>query len=139
MPSIFKQIKRAAQRATGKANKRLIYWQDKLETARGSYEPDIQLMQERDELFNGTRVIDSNVNSKATVTKQANVVRNIIFELLETQVNSTIPSPKVDTAFQNKEQLASVIEESIKSDINRMDFEEMNDIQERTVLIQAIS
>jgi Ca2+-transporting ATPase len=106
-----------AQKATGKSNKRLAKWQDKLETARGSYNSDIELMQERDELFNGTRLIDSNVNSKATVTKQANVVRNIIFELLETQVNSSIPSPKVDTAFQNKEQLASVIEESIKSDI----------------------
>lgn len=112
-------------------------WQERLKKARAEYQEQLELFDQREQLYQGARSLDRNVNLDKNPTKLANNVRNIAFELIETQVDSNIPLPKVNTAFQNAEEKAQLIEESLKSDMERLPFTTMNDMQERTCPIQG--
>ena len=64
-------------------------------------------------------------------------MRNVVFENIESQVSSSIPSPKVTPRRQEDEALASKIEHFLRNELDRLPFETMNDQAERTVPIQG--
>lgn len=70
-------------------------------------------------------------------SEQATVVRNITYELIETQISSDVPVPKVDVPCYSErgEQNALNIERLCSSLRNRLPFEEMNDRDERYTYI----
>lgn len=94
-------------------------------------------MEKREALYRGDRKIEANVNSGKTPRKQASYVRNIVAELIEAQVDSNIPQPKVTPRNPDDEGRAKLIEDFLRNELDRMPFERLNDMQERTAPIQG--
>lgn len=94
-------------------------------------------MDRYDAYYNGTRTVSANPNTQQAVTKLSTNVRNIIYELIESQIDSTIPMPKVHAIHEEDEGLAKKIEAILLQQIERQRLNEMNDLQERTVPIQG--
>ena len=69
--------------------------------------------------------------------RDASVVRNITYELIESQITGYIPSVKVDTRMVNDKFLRNTeaIERLIEVTLDKVGIEEMNDIDERYTYI----
>ena len=80
--------------------------------------------------YKGSTEIDG--SDEAAIT-----VRNITYEIVESQVSSDIPSPKADaTSYSEKRgRNATSIERLCRSVRDRLPFDEMNDIDERYTYI----
>jgi hypothetical protein len=113
-------------------------WQDKYAIARSKFAAELDQMSDRDNIYLGRRDIDANPNNNTTVTKKTPSVRNISFELIESQVESDIPQPKV-TAREDRPDQAKIVEDVLRGEIARLPFEAQNDEQERTCPIQGSS
>lgn len=70
-------------------------------------------------------------------TERASVVRNITYEVIESEINADIPVPKVDTSCYStlREQNARAIERLSSALRSRLPFEELNDRDERYTYI----
>lgn len=121
----------------GAAQRRLREWQEKLTRAMQHCAAELSEMDLREALYAGTREIRT--AQGATAHKRASHTRNIIFELVESQVDSTVPIPKVEATCPHCEALARSAEQSLRADVERLPFVRMNDEQERTVPIQGAS
>ena len=69
--------------------------------------------------------------------ESATIVRNITYELIESQISADVPVPKVDTPCYNEKrgENALTIEHLCSSIRDRLPFEEMNDRDERYTYI----
>ncbi|MFB7817414.1 hypothetical protein ACFC0X_24995 [Paenibacillus chitinolyticus] len=120
-----------------KNSERLQKWKKKFETAKASH--NVDLMDEREYLYLGNRMVDKNINSKDLPTKHANNVYNIVFEFIETQVNTQIPQPSVKSMRQEFAEQARMIEDSVTNTLKRIDIEDINDANERITPVQGYS
>ena len=120
-----------------KENAKINHWQEKLDNARLAYAGELNKMQELYSLYQGDRHVQGNPNSNRTPKKLANNVWNIVYELIESQVDSSIPVPKVTPLHSGDEELAKIIEKILISEIKRIRFTKMNDYQERTTPIRG--
>lgn len=70
-------------------------------------------------------------------SERASVVRNITYEVIESEINADIPVPKVDTSCYSSErdQNARAIERLSSALRSRLPFEELNDRDERYTYI----
>lgn len=118
-------------------NHKLNDWQDKLATALTHVNMDIR--DEREMLYLGTKEIDKNVNSNKNPTKKANNVVNLVLEFIETNVDATIPQPSVRTKLSGWEQEAMMIEDSATADITELGITHINDVNERITPVQGYS
>ncbi len=103
---------------------------------------DIVSMDEREKLFLGTHEVDPDVNDNRTLPNgrnKANNVINVIYEIIESQIDTTIPSPGVVSKRKGKEELQTIIENSIKNDLLESDIYRINDENERTTPVQGFS
>ena len=116
---------------------RLQVWKDRLGKSDTAYGEESARMDAREHLYKGKRDLKDMVDGDAGKQKQTRHVRNIIFENVETQISSSIPQPKVTPKRQKDEHLAQIIEHFLRNELDRMPFEEMNDMAERTVPIQG--
>lgn len=116
---------------------RLHYWQDKLEISKASY--PIDLMDEREAIYLSARGVDANVNSKQRPSKLANMVYNIAYEFIESQVDPTVPQPSVKSKRPEFAWLATMAEDSLANDIAELGIERINDINERITPAQGLS
>lgn len=91
-------------------------------------------MDRREDCYKGTRHIPAAGGGAA---KAAGNVRNIIYELIESQVDASIPQPRVTAVHPEDRRLAKKIEAMLLAQIRQRNFKEMNDEQERTVPIQG--
>lgn len=114
---------------------KLKMWQDRLTQNESAYGPELAKMDKRERLYKGDRRLRDIVVGE--VKTEAVHVRNIVAELVEAQVDSAIPSPKVTARYKKDEHLAKIIEDMLRNEIDRLPFEYMNDQQERTVPIQG--
>jgi hypothetical protein len=143
LSSVFKRAGRKAKKVAGaalgeKQAQTLSMWQERLARVRQAAAVELELMDRREDLYVGSREIQRGANSKSTApTKQASYVRNIVSELIETQIDSNIPMPKVDPLNPEDEARALMIENTLRSDVNRLPVEYLNDEQERTNPIQG--
>ena len=112
-------------------------WKSKLESALASF--DSNIIDEREQIYLGTRLVDANVNSKKVPSKKANNIYNVAYEMIESQVNSTIPQPNVRSKRPGFEAQAKMIEDSITNDLKEIGIEEINDINERVTPVQGYS
>lgn len=114
-------------------------YQKKYEKARSEYSRELERMIRRDELYGGTKEVRKDINSGGGISsKKASNVRNIIFEFIESQIDSNVPQPKVEAKHEGDEELAQLIEDVLRDDINRIHFEDINDLNERTTPIQGM-
>lgn len=70
-------------------------------------------------------------------SERASIVRNVTFEVIESQINPDIPVPKVDTSCYSikREQNARAVERLSSALRQRLPFEELNDRDERYTYI----
>ena len=67
--------------------KKLNEWKTKLDNARVSYADELNRIKRRNELYDGSRNVNGNPNSNKASKKVAINVRNITYELIESQVD----------------------------------------------------
>ena len=113
----------------------LALWQARLQRNENAYSHRLAAMDERERIYKGSRKIDKRVIGD--YTDEAAHVRNLTAEIIEAQVNSSIPQPKVTAMRQEDEYKAKLIEDMLRNELNRLPMEQLNDQQERTVPIQG--
>ena len=114
-------------------NKTLKSWKIKLDNAKAGYDQARSDMKTYNNYYAGTRYPQANPNTGKAVTKQATNVRNIVYELIESQVDSSIPMPKVRAIHEEDDELAKKIERLLENKVKTCHFAEINDFMERTV------
>ena len=122
------------------SNGKLDTWQRRLADSNAAFSAEVQKMDEREKLYDGERTLRPLVErdtKRDGTNKSATHVRNIIFENIESQVSSSVPKPKVTPRRRQDEHLAEVIEHFLRNELDRLPFEEINDMAERTVPIQG--
>ena len=129
-------------RNTAKQNSRarLEIWKRRLEESNTYFSGEVNKMDEREKLYNGQRTLRPLVpgdQKKDGGQKETSHVRNIIFENIESQISASIPAPKVTPRRKKDEHLAEMIEHFLRNELDRLPFETMNDMAERTVPIQG--
>ena len=114
---------------------KLRLWQERMKRNDSAYEAETRKMDAREAQYSGDRHLKEMVVGEKTHT--AVHVRNISAELIEAQVNSNIPQPKVTARREGDEDKAKLIEDMLRNELDRMPFEMLNDMMERTVPIQG--
>lgn len=118
-----------------KDKKKLELWQERYEKAEQEYKTEQDAMVRRQALYDGTHEIYG--PDGKTAKKQATHVRNLAMEMVETQVDSTIPAPKVTAVRKEDEHLAKIIEDMIRNMMDRLPMEKINDIAERVAPVMG--
>ena len=116
-------------------NRKLSMWQDRLARNMSAYADEEAQMDGREALYRGERKIKPIVTGARK--KETPHIRNICAELIESQVDSNIPQPKVTPYRREDEWRAKIIEDMLRNELDRMPFEQINDMMERTVPIQG--
>ena len=114
---------------------KLDLWKGRLRNNASAYDPEERRMDRREELYQGSDVITP-LTERARKEHTPHV-RNLCAELIESQVDSNIPQPKVTPLRPEDEWRAKLIEDMLRNELDRLPFERMNDQMERTVPIQG--
>lgn len=112
-----------------RTQERLAHYQALLREDESAWEEQRRRLSRQEELLRGSEKILKKDGRLAK--KQAEYVRNLVAELIEAQVDSTIPGPKVTALRPQDEPLARKIEDMLRNELNRLPMEELNDLQER--------
>ena len=112
-------------------------WRGKLENARIAYASTLKELTKEQKLYEGTREVNGNPNTNVAAKDVAITVRNAVYELIESQVDSSIPQPKVTALHPGEEYLASAIETALTNKVKILKLSIMNDLMERTVPVQG--
>ena len=112
------------------ATERLAFFRDLYENAKSCYAPTLDAFERQMSQYKGSDELDGSA-------VRATTVRNITYEIIESQVSSEIPQPKVDAACysERRERNATSIERLLYSVRDKLSYEEMNDIDERYTYI----
>ena len=102
------------------------FFQDLYQEARAASETLYEDMHKYYEQYKGSKEFDNTSDT-------ARLVRNVTYELVESQVTSYIPSPSVSPKMwsERNERNAKSIETLLKNKRNELPFEKHNDIDER--------
>lgn len=100
-------------------------WQDRYERAVEEFEEHRQQMIRNREQYNGTLQPDKG--------KEVKCIYNFTKELIESAIDSSIPRPKVEPVIKTERniRLARVVEAMLVNESKRINFEPLNDIDER--------
>lgn len=118
-----------------KDREKLKLWQDRYSRAENAYQDELIQMDDREEIYRGKH--DLKPFRRHQKVRSTVHVRNIASELIEAQVDSTIPQPKVTARRRDDEQLAKIVEDMERNELDRLPMEMLNDLQERIVPIQG--
>lgn len=111
-------------------------WKDLWADAVSKKDNITQKAKRRTELYKGlAQPIDP--KSGLPAKKRADCNRNMCFELIETQINNAVPSPKVTPRDPINTDLAADIEGYLQEEMDRINSEETNDSAERGTLKQG--
>jgi len=130
---LFKRMKDAL-----KPNKKLDEWKGKYNKSKDAYADQLNRMRNQERLYNGDAFTRRSKNQGGgESSKKSENVRNIIYELLETEVDSSIPMPKVTAIHEEDAEQAEIIEQMLLNEIRLLRFKEMNDVSERVTIVQG--
>lgn len=133
---IFRKMKNAIMNP--KENQKLLDWQRKFSDAKTKYSTELSAMKEYELLYNGDRSVNVNPNKGTGKSTELSInVRNIVYELIESQVDSSIPMPKITPIHSEDEELAKIIEVALQNEIRTLHFNTLNDKSERIVPVQG--
>lgn len=106
-------------------------WKERYAAALQSMASEHLAMDRRDALYAGTHsVLGAN-------TKDSANVRNIVYELIESEVDSTVPVAQVNARRACDEDMAHIAQELLRSETSRLAFAELNDAAERMTTVQG--
>lgn len=123
-------------KGTTTVNAKISEWEKKLSHALSYYQETLNEIDDNFAAYKGTRPIYGSNGKKAK--KQTTSVRKVVFELIETQVDTSIPQPKVTSVRGNFER-AQAIEHYLKNELDRLPMEKINDEQARMTSIAGSS
>ena len=112
-------------------------WRSKLENARIAYASTLKDISRNQGVYEGTREVNGNPNTNIAAKDLAINVRNIAYELIESQVDSSIPMPKVTALHEGDEHLARSIERALVNKVKLLKLSILNDQMERIVPVQG--
>lgn len=117
-----------------KTKERLDRFRALYENARTKHEGTVAALEKHMRQYLGDPTIDGS-------TENAAMVRNITYEMIESQISSEIPPPKVDAAYysEKRDRNAKSIERLCASLRDMLPFESMNDLDERYTYIYGSS
>lgn len=109
---------------------RLDFFRDLYESAKNSSSELSYTLDRAMRQYRGSTEIDGS-------EEEAITVRNITYEIVESQVSSEIPMPKADASSysERRNRNAETVERLLRSVRDKLPFEEMNDIDERYTYI----
>lgn len=136
-PNFWKKVKRMAKSVIDPEPENLKTWKKRLEEARESYGSDKNRMKTYQGYYDGDRSVAQDPNSSYSPSKKASNVRNIVYELIESQVDSSIPMPKVRAIHPEDEELAKKLEHYLENKIKTAKLPLLNDMMERNVPVQG--
>ena len=110
-------------------------WQSKLDFARSQYEDQLNNMKKYEKYYEGDRSVQPDPNRGVDPSKLATNVRNIVYELIESQVDSSIPMPRIRAIHPEDDELAKKMEKFLENKVKTCGLVLMNDSVERTVPI----
>ena len=131
---MFKRLKRMIKKSI-ETPKDVQKWADRLETCKFQYEKEQKNMKKYQQYYEGTRSLQPDANRGVTPSKLATNVRNIVYELIESQVDSSIPMPKIRAIHPEDDELAKKMEKFLENKVKTCGLVIMNDAEERTVPI----
>lgn len=107
-------------------NTKLSFFKDLYEDARANSDVLYEKLRQHLDQYKGSRQIDGS-------DVEASQVRNVTYELVESQVTSYLPNPSVSPKMwsERNERNAKSIETLLKNKRNELPFEKLNDIDER--------
>jgi hypothetical protein len=121
-----------------KEMQKLQKWQERLQKNEARMAAEYAKMDKRAELYSGSRNIEKTPGAESnTPAQQASGVRNIVAELIEAQVDSSFPMPKVTARRKLHEKQAKTLEDYLRNEIDRLPFEVLNDMDERISPMQG--
>lgn len=126
------------QRVDGMTKLRV--WQQRRSRSDSEYSSEFQKMDQREAIYNGSaklKPLTPGDTKRDGSAKRTSHVRNIVFENIESMISANIPTPKVTAKNREDEKLAAMIEHWLRNELDRLPFETMNDMAERTVPIQG--
>src|SRR5574344_15183 len=106
----------------------LINWQKKYDEAKNKYADSISEYKDDQEADTGKRKIKSPDGSDAK--KQGPISRKICFEMVESQIDTTVSMPKV-VSRKGREDRGRIVESILKTEINDLNIGEILDEQAR--------
>ena len=113
-------------------NKKLKKWQSKYENAKTKYQDELDNMEIQKKYYLGDRHVKVNPNKSTGYANKLSInVRNIVYELIESQIDSSIPMPKVTPIHEEDREQANIIESFLKNEMKLLNFNVLNDLQER--------
>ena len=136
-PNFWKKVKRMTKSVIDPEPENLKTWKKRLEEARESYGSDKNRMKTYQGYYDGDRSVAQDPNSSYAPSKKASNVRNIVYELIESQVDSSIPMPKVRAIHPEDEELAKKLEHYLENKIKTAKLPILNDMMERNVPVQG--
>lgn len=110
-------------------------WATRLQNCKFQYEKELSNMKKCQEYYEGTRKVQPDANRGVDPTKLATNVRNIVYELIESQVDSSIPMPRVRAIHAEDDELAKKMERFLENKVKTCGLTLINDAEERTVPI----
>jgi len=112
-------------------------WRGRLENARIAYSSTLKDINKNQAVYEGTREVNGNPNTNIAARDVSINVRNIAYELIESQVDSSIPMPKVTALHEGDEELARSIEKALVNKVKLLNLAIINDQMERIVPVQG--
>lgn len=134
---MFEGLKKMLNKTKNKMEtpKDVMKWQSKLDFARTQYEKQLSSMKTYEKYYEGDRSVQPDANLGTDPTKKATNVRNIVYELIESQVDSSIPMPRIRAIHPEDDELAKKMEKFLENKVKTCEMVIMNDSVERTVPI----
>lgn len=136
-PNFWKKVKRMTKSVIDPEPENLKTWKKRLEESLESYASDKNRMKTYQGYYDGERSVAQDPNSSYSPSKKASNVRNIVYELIESQVDSSIPMPKVRAIHPEDEELAKKLEHYLENKIKTAKLPLLNDMMERNVPVQG--
>lgn len=117
------------------------FGEEKLQEMQEYYEEAVSAAGKAHEEFSRHRLQYAGDNTIDGSSEKASFVRNITYEIIESQVSSDIPSARVDITSYSEGNVrrAEAIERLCDCVRNRLDFERINDIMERDTPVTGVS
>ena len=134
---MFERLKRMINKTKDKLEtpKDVQKWQSKLDFARTQYEDQLKAMKTYEKYYEGDRSVQMDPNRGVNPSKLATNIRNIVYELIESQVDSSIPMPRIRAIHPEDDELAKKMEKFLENKVKTCGLVLMNDSVERTVPI----
>lgn len=116
---------------------KLEMWQRRFRAAEDAYSGELALMDARERAYKGTVEFSRLVENESAKAEDIKHIRNVIGELIEAQVDSTVCQPKVTALRPEDEYLAKLAEDDIRNEIERLQIKQLNDLCERITPTQG--